>query len=320
VCQLRGDLTRCTLESAMTRRAALLALVVAALAAAGLGHARSTEPSARCAATPVHYGDNGAFSFDRAAWIAAGTGRDRLTGFVHAHDDNLGDARVRTAAGYTIYAGRDNKIAWLPQSFEGVGRRLIVTARRLDGPGAIRWRFPRALSPRFFPSGLRLPTAGCWRVTLRSGRLRGTFDVRAVDPPATPRCDTNAVRTGRHPIDGTIAQWVDLTPRSEGISGTFSVSVPGTAGAAIYAGGRWPNGANTKVLWITRSLVGTLRVRATRLDAHGSFELSARAASTSTPGGFFPSIPVVPEPGGCALVVQSGPHGGVLVVRALTPS
>jgi hypothetical protein len=61
-------------------------------------------------------------------------------------------------------------------------------------------------------------------------------------------------------------------------------------------------------------------VRRTRLDAFGSFEMTARAASTSTPGGFFPSIPVVPEPGCWALVAQSGPRGGVLVIRALTPS
>jgi hypothetical protein len=304
----------------MTLRALPVALILVALATAGLGEARAPEAAARCAPTPVHYGGNGWLARETAPWISTGTGRDRLTGFLYTHELDLGDARVRAAPGYTVYAGRRAKIAWAPRSLEKVGRTLVVSGRRLDGRGSFTRRFPRALTPAFFPSELALPAAGCWRITLRSGSLRGTFDVRAVEPPATPRCDTNAVRTGRHPF-ASFSMWVELTPRAEGISATFSVSVPGVAGAAIYAGGRWPNGTtNTKVLWITRAPWDVLRVRGTRLDGHGSFELTARAAGASGPGGYYPSIPVVPEAGCWALVARSGPRGGVLVIRALTPS
>jgi hypothetical protein len=299
--------------------AALIALAGVAVAAVAVAEARSSHAAAPCSPAPVQYGGNGFLARETAPWISAGTGRERLTGFLYTHEPNLGDARVRTASGYTVHAGRQVKIAWAPRSLERISKTLVVNAKRLDGRGSFTRRFPRALTPAFFPSGLTLPTAGCWRLSLRSGDLRWTFDVRALEAPAAPRCDTNAVRTGRHPVDGTIAQWVELSPRSSGISGTFSVSIPGVPGAAIHAGGRWPNGANTKVLWITRAPWDVLRLQGTRLDAEGAFEQTARAANASAPGGFYPSIVVVPDVGCWLLRARSGPRGGVLVIRALPP-
>jgi hypothetical protein len=305
----------------MTRRtglAAFAAVAGAALGVVALADARTATAEARCAPAPVQYGGNGYLARETAPWVSAGTGGNRLTGFLYTHELNLGDARVRAAPCLSVYAGRKAKIAWSPRSLERIGRTLVMVGKRLDGTGSFTRRFPRALTRASFPSELQLPSAGCWRLSLGSGDLRWTLDVRAIAAPAAPRCDTNAVRTGRHPVDGSLPpQWVELSPRSAGITGTFSVSVPGVTGAAIYAGGQWPDGANTKILWVTRVPWDVLRVRGTRLDAHGSFEFSARAASAGTPGGFYPSIPVIPEPGCWALVARSGPRGGVLVIRAL---
>jgi hypothetical protein len=280
-----------------------------------LAQAGTSAAPARCGAAPVQYGGNGFLPRERAPWVSAGSGSDRIAGFLYVHELNLGDARVRKA-GLTIYAGRQNKIAWVPRRLDGIGKWLTITARQLDGRGAIRWRFPRAI-PLSFPSGLTLPTPGCWRLSLRSGGRRWTLDVRAIAPPAAARCDTTAVRTGRHPVDPSFDEWVELTPRSSGISGTFSVAVPGTAGAAIYAGGRWPDGAQTKILWITRKPWLVMRIRGTQLDGGGFFEQSARAAGSSALGGAFPSVVVVPAPGCWALTARTGPRGGVLVIRAL---
>jgi hypothetical protein len=289
-----------------------LALMVAALA-----HARGDGAAApRCGAAAVQYGGNGFLARETAPWVSAGTGKNRIAGFLYVHELNLGDARIRTAQGLTVYAGRQNKIAWIPRRWDGMAKSLTVTARRLDGTGAFRWRFPR-VNPLSYPSGLALPTPGCWRLSLRSGSRRWTLDVQAIAPPSAPRCDTSDVRTGQHPVVPSFSEWVEVSPRSAGISGVYSVSVPGVAGAAIYAGGRRPDGGTTKILWLTRERWSVLKIRGTQLDGGSVFAQSVRPAIGSSPGGAFPSIVVVPTPGCWALTARAGPRGGVLAIRAL---
>jgi hypothetical protein len=215
-----------------------------------------------------------------------------------------------------VYAGRQSKIGWIPRRWDGTGKFLAISARRLDGPGAFRWRFPR-VNPLSYPSGLAFPTPGCWRLSLRSGSRRWTLDVQAIAPPAAPRCDTSAVQQGHHPVDPSFSEWVEVSPRSAGISGVYSVSVPGVAGAAIYAGGRRPDGGTTKILWLTRERWSVLKIRGTQLDGGSVFAQSVRPAVGSSPGGAFPSIVVVPTPGCWALTARADPRGGVLVIRAL---
>ena len=104
-----------------------------------------------------------------------------------------------------------------------------------------------------------------------------------------------------------------------GIYATFSVSVAGVEGAAIYAGGVWPTGGNTKILWLVRSNArdGLIRVRGARLDGPELFRLEANAALS--PPGVYPSIPVVPTAGCWLFVARSGGVGGAFVFRALAP-
>jgi hypothetical protein len=274
-----------------------------------------TTVALACPATPVSYA---AHRGETSPWISAGSGTQRLDGFLYTVKPTLGDRRVREAAGLTLYAGALHKIAWLPRRWEGAGKVLVVVGQRVDGPGSFRLRFPRALAPQFFPSGITLPTTGCWRLTLTSGSRRWTLHARGIERPVEPPCDTTAVATGRNPVDSFFTTWITAAPRPSRIFGTFSVSLPGVEGAAIYAGGRFPDGTtNTKVLWLVDEPSGALRISGTRLDGPGSFEQTVSAAAS--PSYAYPSILVVPEPGCWLLHLRTSGRGGVVVMRALAP-
>ncbi|MEX2646641.1 MAG: hypothetical protein WD249_10295 [Gaiellaceae bacterium] len=271
-----------------------------------------------CPATPVHYGWNRETPADAAPWIASGRGETRIVGRLYTFEATLGDRRVREAPGVTLYTGALHKIAWLPRRWEGTGKRLTIAGRRLDGPGAFTRRFQRAVAPQFFPTGLTLPTAGCWQLTLRSNTRRWTLHMQAIEPPSELPCDTTTVRHGTNPVDEFFTTWIAATPRQSRIFGTFSVSLPGVEGGAIYAGGRFPDGrTNTKVLWLVDEPSGQLTITGVRLDAQGSFEQVERAAAS--PAYAYPSILVVPEAGCWLLKLRTSGRGGVVVMRALAP-
>lgn len=261
-----------------------------------------------CPATPVQYGWHREAPRDTAPWIAAGPGRRRLVGHLYAYWDMLGDARVRTSPGFVLYAGRPAKIAWIPRSWgDDWGRYLTVDGRRLDGPGGFRQRFRRAVAPQFYPTGVTVPSAGCWRLTLRSGRRSETVVVQAIEPPAGRPCDLSQGGS-----DG-----VRATPVSSGIVAGWNWRTA-DGGAFIYTGGKTPDGGNTKVLWrAERGSESSIRLLGRRLDGPETFQQTWPAA-VSEPGAF-PSTVVVPSPGCWLLTVRTGHVGGVIVFRAVTP-
>jgi len=75
------------------------------------------------------------------------------------------------------------KIGWVVTSPHATGDSLIVTGRRLTPPlRTFTQEFERAFVPGlpkpFFASGIAPPTAGCWRLTFRSGNVTGALSVR----------------------------------------------------------------------------------------------------------------------------------------------
>jgi len=74
--------------------------------------------------------------------------------------------------------GYATKILWHVRGARGA---LILSGLRLDAPGRFRQRFP-AISGSYFPSILSVPTEGCWRVAVRSGRRMGRFAFLALAP------------------------------------------------------------------------------------------------------------------------------------------
>jgi hypothetical protein len=288
-------------------------LVVAASLAAATA-ALSVTPvrsaAASCSATPVHFGvaptsDPGLRALP---WIAAGRGRSRVSGYLFYYPSVLADARVNRSAGLTIYTGGTSpsrtamKILWVPRQS---GPSLRVSARRLDAPGSFVQTLPRA-GGGIFPSVIRIPQAGCWRLTLSGRGVRTSIVVSAVDPPSTSACDASPVRGE----DDAVA-----TPAGAGIIGKWSWRTS-DGRALLYARGRGPGGVNMKVLWVVRRRWGrTLQISGQRLDAAGSFRQTFPMAGS--PVGTFPSIIEVPDAGCWALTVRTGRLGGVLVVKVV---
>jgi hypothetical protein len=168
-----------------------------------------------------------------------------------------------------------------------------------------------------FPSELEVPSAGCWRLALRSRLLRASVVVEAVDPPPAAVCDPSPVyRNTPHPRFGAVT-WMPATPRSSGVVAVRFVStVPGTDGAVIYSGGRAPEGWSTKFLWWAPRPGAGLRIIGRRLDGVGRFD-QAFASASSDGEIIFPSIVDVPEAGCWAVTVQTGVSAGLVVFRAI---
>jgi hypothetical protein len=295
----------------------LVGSVYVPLELAGAGQLEKRDPrvvpelmpaAPSCPATLVRYGVTRESPRDTAPWVAAGPGRTRLVGLLYPYGRLLGDARVRLAPGFTLYAGRMEKIAWVPHSWgDDWGRYLAIEGQRLDGSGTFRERFRRAVAPQFYPSGVTIPSVGCWRLTLRSGRRSVSVVVHAIEAPAEPRCDLSEVKP----------EGIPATPASSGIVAGWSWQTA-DGGALMYVGGKTPEGGNTKVLWrVERGYTSTVRLRGSRIDAEGG-DFDATLPAVNLPG-LFPSTVVVPTSGCWLLTIRTGGIGGVIVFRAVAP-
>ena len=286
------------------RGAGIAALVCAAGAALGLVYDVSSAAPA-CRAAPVHWEWNARAR--GAPWIAAGPAKARLEGVLFGYR-YLGDGRVNGSEGVVLLAGRAVKIAWFSKKWGG--NRLTIVGRRLDGAGSFRQTFGATLGHGWYPSGITMPAAGCWELTLRTEGWTRRLVVKAVDPAPEGTCDATPVGTDN------VAR---VVPARSGISGLWSWTTP-EGGALLYAGGRTPTGGNTKVLWRARPLGGTLVVSGSRLDGQGAFRQEFKGAGGQP--GYWPSIVVVPEAGCWLLTVrivgQSG-AAGIVVTRAVSP-
>jgi hypothetical protein len=274
--------------------------------------------AATCRATPVHYSAGRKGGLSPIPWAKLGrTGR----AFLFFYFDELADGRVNQSSGAVLYThgGTGNfstKILWAPAHPRSSAR---LAATRLDAAGSFTQRLPRA-GGGGFPSVVSIPAAGCWKLTLRTGKRRASIVVRAVDPPATPSCDATPVRRDADPGGGHVP-WIRTTPASAGITGTIFYSLPpDTSTAVIYPNRHAPGDADTKILWnVPAQKAGrSLAVYARRLDAPG---LVARQifppAGDSSPGVPFPSSIDVSSTGCWLLTVRTGKTGAIGVFRSI---
>jgi hypothetical protein len=153
-------------------RALLLVLFAAVAATATAATAGVSTPRAGvCAATPV----DGNF-------VHAGV----IRGGIDPETDVV-DGRFRLHVGEyrDLARGIFQKILWSAPADRRVGGRLVVRGRTVVGPKrTFVQRFNRAYAvpddakQAFYPSTIIPPSAGCWRLTLTTGRLRNALTVR----------------------------------------------------------------------------------------------------------------------------------------------
>jgi hypothetical protein len=256
-----------------------------------------------CPATTVHYG---ATSIG-APWVRSGA----VTGNVFAYSGRmLMDGRVNGSDGLVLYThgGTGNpamKILWTTRR---PGRRLTLRGTRLDAPGAFTQLWSGASE---VPSIVDVPAAGCWRLSVSTGKVRATFVVQAVDAPSESLCEATRV----YRDDGV---QMPTTPRSNGIKAALFVStVPGADRALIYAGGLAPEGWATKFLWWSPQRSPGLVLSGARLDAVGTFRQTFTAAIADDGTIVYPSTVNIPTSGCWAVRVTIGKRTGLAVFDAV---
>jgi len=263
---------------------------------------------AACPASTVHYGPTSVGT----PWVSSGP----ITGHLFAYGGRtLMDGRVNGSDGLVLYThGRTlsgaTKILWVVR--KRYSAKLTLHATRLDGAGS----FTQSFSHRGgqFPSIVDLPGAGCWRLSLRTGKVRATFVVQAVELPDESLCEPTRVYR-----DGVLR--MPTTPSGNGIAARLFVStLPGADRAIIYAGGRAPEGWYTKFLWWSPKPAGGLVLSGTRLDGPGSFRQMFTSAAADDGTIVYPSIVDIPTAGCWAVRVTIGPRTGLAVFNAVVTS
>ena len=246
-----------------------------------------------CRASLVRYEPVKSPSFPDSPWVLARPVAPGIIGSLVDYPASLRDGRVNRSDGLVLWTEGD-RIAW------SAGGTL--SARRLDGRGAFRV----ALRPLAYGamSEPRFPSAGCWRLTLRSDRGTASVVARVVSHPNSLRCGATVLGPSGYAY---------ARPRSSGIRGGWPWQTAGRA--TLYTHGH-AGDRNMKVpWWVNKNWGRSLELAGTRLDATGSFR--QEFAMAISPEGMFPSIVDVPAAGCWLFRLRTGQLAGVLVVRAI---
>jgi hypothetical protein len=124
----------------------------------------------------------------RLPWIAAGRQGRKVIGHLFYYGQSLREqsgGRLMIYTGGELPGGGSAKILWMVRPVSS--SQVVITGRQLDGPGTFVQQFRSASATEgiVFPSSVDVPSAGCWLLTLRNGRVAGRFAVVAVDAPAS---------------------------------------------------------------------------------------------------------------------------------------
>jgi hypothetical protein len=308
--------SRATLVVAM----AAVALGVWAVAVTAAPGHRARAAATSCSSSTVHYEAGSAGARSGVPWLKLGRRGHAYLSYYHAV---LADARVNQSPGAVIYTRSGTapvpmKVLWM---VDGSGPRAVLTGTRLDAPGNFTERL-RGVGG--FASVVRVPAAGCWKLTVHAGRGRASVIMEAVYPRSTFSCDATPIRRDAPDPIGADIPWLLTTPASAGITGTIFYHVPtDVTHAVIYPNKQTPDNGNTKILWkVPAKTVGSwLTVLASRLDAPAVMPPQRfSAASDSSPGVSFPSGIDVSSTGCWLLTVRSGRAAGIVVVQSIPRS
>jgi hypothetical protein len=307
---------------------ALVCVTLAVFAIDSVGARPVAVPTASsCRATQVHY-ERTARLPGGTVWVEARSSSGTFgASLLYYRQGLLADERANQVDALVAYAGTPLPIRWsTPPS-----RRFAVVARRLDGSAAVRQSISSRGRTTTFTTSLRLPSEGCWTLSLgRDGGSLAHLRLVALDRPPEPVCDATPLHYEPNQSVGNSQPWLSATPVRAQLRAIGSVTTTQNEGsvpprAAIYTGGKQPNGAATKILWVPgkpSNVDRTLTIIGHRLDAPGSFkQVEDRATGGTAPlsGPVFPSIPNVPTAGCWVFTLQSGKLGAIAVFAAVQP-
>jgi hypothetical protein len=138
----------------------------------------------------IHRGDDGGDPRLEGVWIEAEPSELQLVAALGYWPEDWDD--VRRAQVYTggVRDGTAAKTAWIflaPELRGDGGSRLKIRGRNLEGEGTWEDSFAEIFyegqkGAPSYASILDLPEPGCWRLTLTTGDLRASVDIRAVAP------------------------------------------------------------------------------------------------------------------------------------------
>src|SRR5688572_6128239 len=165
-------------------------LVIAALGLVALlgvvSPAAPQEPVVEpCAGADFHYGQAPKPRLGiRLPWIAAGRQGPKVIGLLFYYGEPL---RQQAAGRLAIYTrgespdGGHTKVLWIVRPLTSPW--LTITGHQVGGPGTFEQRVRSASSSSgtVFPSIVDVPSAGCWMLSVRNGRVAGRFAVTAID-------------------------------------------------------------------------------------------------------------------------------------------
>ena len=131
---------------------------------------------ADCPATPLYYGAVRGTppALSSGPWAYASPG---ISGFVFGARHGATVLELPTGGAWAD--GQAAKVLWWPRK-GGAARSITIRGRSFDGGGTFL-QASRASSSGY-PSIVEIPSEGCWRLDIVTGRLRGTVVVRAVSP------------------------------------------------------------------------------------------------------------------------------------------
>jgi hypothetical protein len=172
-----------------------LVVLVAAGSSASAGRYGSAGPLASCGGTPVHLEPLPASGgLSKLPWVQALAHRSGIVGLIFGYDPNLQTDVTRPTfalwtGGVAPAGGSAMKVLWIVRNPHAAidlvvrgqkigGRRSFVVAR-----GGIVHDASTAPAEGFeYPSIVNIPSAGCWRLTVRSGAVVGSLIVAAYRP------------------------------------------------------------------------------------------------------------------------------------------
>jgi hypothetical protein len=140
----------------------------------------AVQDQAGCRPAAVSYGPpptlrGGVSAPPGVPWVT--TARGRITGSLFYYSQPAFTGLTHAVIGVHGVAGHDvqTTILW---TLAGPTRRLMeIRGRRLDAPGVFH-QLVGGLGP--FAAVIDIPAAGCWRVSLRDGRVAGSLVFQAV--------------------------------------------------------------------------------------------------------------------------------------------